>query len=150
MPVELRMDDAAPWKQRFRAPVVQLTQIARSAPERGLAVTNRPGAYQLHAWDVVGGELRQVTHQPTGKFSGVLSHDGRYIFYLDDDKGGEIGHYVRVPFEGGEPEDITLDMDPYASWSLDVSLAGNMVGFTAADHDGFHMHCLDVREDGTL
>jgi dipeptidyl aminopeptidase/acylaminoacyl peptidase len=147
---ELRTDDAAPWKQRFRAPMIAWTQLARSAPERGLACSNKSGAYQLYAWDVPGGELRQLTNRPTGLLFGVLSHDGRYLYYIHDEQGNEIGHYVRVPFEGGEPEDITPDMAPYSSFDLTASLAGNMVGMTIADAEGFHVHCIDLGQDGEL
>ena len=46
------------------------------------------------------GALTQLTHRSTGKLSGILSPDGRYVYYLDDEQGNEIGHYVRVPFAG--------------------------------------------------
>jgi dienelactone hydrolase len=147
---ELRVDDAAPWKQRFRAPVILWTQLARAAPTRGLAASNKSGAHQLYAWDVPTGELTQLTDRPEGKPLGVISPDGRYVYYLDDQQGNEIGHYVRVPFEGGEPQDITPDMPPYASFSLVISRAGNLIGFTLANPDGFHLHCIDLGPESTL
>ncbi len=57
---EPRVDDAAPWKQRFPAPVVLWTQRARRAPGRGLTVSNRSGAFQLYAWDVQTSALRAL------------------------------------------------------------------------------------------
>jgi dienelactone hydrolase len=69
------------------------------------------------------------------------------VYYLDDQLGDEIGHYVRVPYEGGEPHDLTPDMPPYASFSLTESLAGNLVGFTLANPDGFHLCCIDVEPE---
>src|SRR5262245_1514973 len=114
---ELRADDAALWKQRYRLPLTW-AELAKTSPERGLAVSNRSGVFQLYAWDVASGEMRQLTHTPTGKIGGYLSPDGRYVYYLQDASGNEIGHFVRVPFEGGEPEDITPDMPPYASWTI--------------------------------
>jgi dipeptidyl aminopeptidase/acylaminoacyl peptidase len=146
---ELRVDDAAPWKQRFRAAIILWTQLAKAAPTRGLAVSNKSGVSQLYAWDVPTGELTQLTDQPEGKLFGLISPDGRYVYYLDDQQGNEIGHYVRVPFEGGEPEDITPDMPPYASFGLAVSHMGNFMGFTLADPDGFHLYCMDLRREST-
>jgi dipeptidyl aminopeptidase/acylaminoacyl peptidase len=147
---QLQLDDNAPWKQRFRAPVIGWTQLAKAAPDRGLATSNQSGQYQLYAWEVPTGELRQLTERPTGISSGWIAPDGRFVYYLDDDHGNEIGHYVRVPFGGGEPEDITPDLPPYSSWSLHLSLSGNRLGFTVACADGFHAYAVEQREDGSL
>jgi dipeptidyl aminopeptidase/acylaminoacyl peptidase len=94
----------------------------------------------LYAWDVPSGNLKRLTDQPTGVNIGWLSPDGKYIFYLHDEKGNEIGHYVRVPFDGGESEDITPDMPPYASSSFGQSKNGLFRGFTVAGHDGFQIY----------
>src|SRR2546423_3548846 len=59
-----------PWKQRFRAPVVLWTTVARNAPSAGLAVSNRSGAYQLYAWDVPTGDLTQLTDRPLPLYAG--------------------------------------------------------------------------------
>src|SRR5690349_9190483 len=107
---EPHFDTNAPWKERFRAPVILWTQLAKAAPTYGLAASNRSGVYQLYAWDVPTGALTQLTQRSTGKPMGVLSPDGRYVYYLDDEQGNEIGHYVRIPFAGGAPQDITPDL----------------------------------------
>jgi hypothetical protein len=147
---EPQLDNSAPWKQRFRAPVIASTQIACLAPTRGLAMSNRSGIYQLYTWDVPTGKLQQLTSRPEGMPSGVISREGRYVYYLNDTKGNEIGHFVRVPFESGEPEDITPHLPPYASWNFTTSRDGNRIGFTVADHEGFHVYCIDVEPEGTL
>ncbi len=147
---ELRMDDFAPWKQRFRAPSIEWTQIARAAPTRGLVVGDQSGVDQLYAWDVPSGNLRQLTNRPAGTSFGFISPDGRTVYYLDDRQGNEIGHYVRVPFEGGEPQDITPDLSPYSSFNFTVSHVGNRIGFTLADADGFSSGCIDVEPDSAL
>ena len=115
MLTDLQLDDNAPWKQRFRAPVVAWTQIARANPTRGMTITNASGKNQLYAWDVLSGTLRQITNQPAGIPYGEISGDGRYIYYLDDEQGNEIGHFVRVPFESGKTQDITPDLSPYST-----------------------------------
>ena len=52
----LRLDENAPWKQRYRAPTIAWTQLARATPVCGLAASNRSGQWQLHAWDVPTGD----------------------------------------------------------------------------------------------
>jgi dienelactone hydrolase len=147
---ELRIDDAAPWKQRFRAPVVLETQLAKAAPTYGLAASNRSAIYQLYSWDVPTGDLKQLTDRPEGLLLGFLSPDGRYVYYLDDQQGDEIGHYVRMPFEGGAPEDVTPNLPPYSSFSLSVSMAANVISFILANDDGFQLICIGLSADRTI
>lgn len=147
-PLNLASDAA--WRQRFRVPVVAGTQIAKMNRAHGLAVTNRTGIYQLHAWDVASGELRQITDAPAGVVFGGISPDGKYIYYLADKQGNEIGHYVRVPFAGGEPQDLTPDMPLYASFSMSQSLSGRVIGITTAGQDGFKLMTLEVSADDQL
>jgi dipeptidyl aminopeptidase/acylaminoacyl peptidase len=146
---ELRVDDDAPWKRRYRVPVTW-TQLARANPERGLATSNGSGVYQLYAWETASGQLRQLTDRPEGKPWGTITSDGRYVYYHDDLGGNEIGHFVRVPFEGGVPEDITPEMPAYASWSINISRAGNRLGLTTAVEGAYHMYTLDQAPDSTL
>ena len=150
MITDLQLDDSALWKQRFRAPVVEWTQIAPADRARGLAVTNRSGQDQLYAWDVPSGELRQLTARPTGILFAALSGDGRYVYYLDDEGGNEIGHFVRVPFEGGEPQDLTLDLPPYSSFAFASSGSGSHFGFMAAEDTGFRIYSLETKPNGDI
>lgn len=147
----LDLSPQAPWKARYRAPIVAATQIAARNPARGLAVTNKTGIFQLHAWDVNNGELRQLTDSPVGVVFGGISPDGRFVYYhRDNGDGSEIGHWVRVPFEGGTAESITPEMPPYSSWSISASLAGNKLGFLTATQQGFQMWTQAQAADGTL
>jgi hypothetical protein len=91
MLTEPQLDNSAPWKQRFRATVIASTRIARLAPTRGLVMSNRSGIYQLYTWDVPTEELQQLTSRPEGMPFGVISRDGRYVYYFNDTKGNEIG-----------------------------------------------------------
>lgn len=148
---DLPIADNIPWKQRFRTPRIRWTQLARAAPTRGLVASNKSGALQLYAWDVPTGELRQLTHQPEGKALGYLSPDGRFVYYHDDAQGNEIGHYARVPFEGGALEDITPGLPPYSSLGdFSFSQTGNRIGLVAATSAGFQVYCLDVGPEGKL
>ena len=146
----LRLDHSAPWKQRYRASNVIWSQLAKGDLSRGLASTNRSGVYQLYAWDVSSGELRQLTDRAEGVPFGTLSPDGRYVYYLDDAGGNEIGHFVRLPWEGGEPQDITPGLPPYSSFDLAVSLRGNRAALNAAGIQGFQIYCLDLSPDGAI
>ena len=140
----------APWRKRFRAPQTRFIQIADRAPERGLINSNRSGVFQLYTWDVPTGRLTQLTHTSKGKAWGALSPDGHFVYYLEDEGGNELGHWVRVPFAGGPPEDLTPDRPPYASWFCGHSLAGNRTGLMIADQNGFHIDVIDLASDGTL
>jgi hypothetical protein len=71
----------AQWKSYFRTPVILWTDVAKTVPSRGVAVTNQSGVYQLYAWLVSTGTLRPLTNAPTGKMSGSISPDGRYIYF---------------------------------------------------------------------
>lgn len=141
------------WKDRFRARVVHWTVPAAGDRTRALAVSNRTGVSQLHAWDVASGRLTQLTDRPTGTVNGTISADGRWVHYLDDRLGDEIGHWQRIPFEGGvdrpvEPVDLTHDLPLYTSEDLVGSHDGRRLAFTAALDDGFAVYVLPDPEAG--
>src|SRR5687768_7815479 len=133
----LDLSPEANWRKRFRAADIIWAVIAKQNPTRGLVCTNKDGIYQLYAWDVQAGELAQVTRQSAGVLSGMISSDGNYIYFLQDKDGNEIGHYVRVPFSGGEAEDISPELPPYSSFSISQNYLGNLTGFMAALPDGY-------------
>jgi hypothetical protein len=148
MLTSLQVGDNARWKQRFRAPVIVWTQVALANPTRGLTINNTTGTFQLYAWDVPSGALRQLTERPAGILFGALSGDGRYVYYLDDQQGNEIGHFVRIPFEGGEPQDLTPNLPPYSSFAFASSGSAHHFGFMTADTEGFHIYSLETRANG--
>lgn len=147
---ELRVDNQAPWKERFRAPRLFWTMLADEQPTRGLVASNLSSIAQLYAWNVLTGQLTQLTDRPQGQMLGTLSPDGQHVYYHDDKNGNEIGHWVRIPFEGGTPEDITPQMPLYASSGLQCSRAGNLLAFMAAMPDGFEIYRMECAPDGKL
>jgi dienelactone hydrolase/Tol biopolymer transport system component len=148
---ELQLDDDAPWKQRFRAAEVYSSRIAPLAPTKGVLVDNRSGTMQWNRWDVPSNKLTQITSTPGGHTLFLtMSPDGQWVYYLDDKQGNEIGHYVRMPAHGGNPEDITPDLPLYSSFGLWISRSGNRCGWDAAYENGFHIFCMDIDRDGTL
>jgi dipeptidyl aminopeptidase/acylaminoacyl peptidase len=130
----------AVWRKRFRTADIFWAVTAAQNPRHGLVCTNKDGMYQLYAWDVSTGELKQVTHQSAGVISGILSADGNHIYYLKDQDGNETGHFVRVPFTGGEAEDISPDLPPYSSFSIQQNRLGNLIGFMAATKEGYRLY----------
>jgi len=137
----LQLQADAPWRQRFRAPRILWTQLARAAPTRGLALGTHSGATQLYAWDVATGALRQLTDRPHGVVDGRIAPDGRFVYYFADRQGNEIGHFVRVAFEGGAAVDLTPELQPYATRGGTISRAGNLLAFTLANRDGHQLWC---------
>jgi Tol biopolymer transport system component len=143
-------DENARWIQRFRTPVVLWSELAKANPKRGIISGNESGIFQLYAWDVATNERQQLTDHADGKAFGTISPDGRYIYYLEDEGGNEIGHFVRVPFEGGEPENITPDMPPYSSLFLDLNHTNTRLGLTAATPEGFHIYVASLDPSGKI
>ncbi|MBZ0294146.1 MAG: prolyl oligopeptidase family serine peptidase [Anaerolineae bacterium] len=142
----LNISADAPWKARYRAPSIAWAVLAQANPKRGLVASNLDGIIQLYAWDVPTGKLTKLTNKPTGVVIGTISPDGGYVYYLDDEGGNEIGHFVRVPFEGGDAQDVTPDMPLYASHNLRHSRNGNAMAFTTANA-GFKVYVQRGRED---
>lgn len=141
----LDLSPEANWRKRFRATDIRWTFIAVQNPQRGVVCTNKDGIYQLYAWDILTGELRQVTDQPAGVIWGMISSDGNYIYYLKDEGGNEIGHFVRVPFAGGTEEDLSPDFPPYSAFIATQNRLGHLTGFMANTQDGFNVY---VKEEG--
>jgi dipeptidyl aminopeptidase/acylaminoacyl peptidase len=154
---DLHREFDAPWKRRFRATSAYGVQIASGAPARGLAVSDQTGFTQLYAWNVATGALRQLTTRPEGVgltgdtvVNSALSPDGDYVYYLNDQQGDEIGHFVRLPYRGGATMDITPDLPPYVGLALDFSRDGSRLGFTAIVNGEYRIYTLTVGPDGAL
>jgi dienelactone hydrolase len=150
MPQPLNTDTNALWKLRYRAKEIAVAQIARANPARGIVSHNESGNYQLYAWDVNSNTLRQLTFRPQGAIFGMISPDGHFIYLLEDDGGNEIGHFVRIPFEGGKPEDITPEMPPYSAFGISSSRAGNMLSSCISNSDGFHAYIWNADKEGVI
>jgi dienelactone hydrolase len=147
---QLHTADDAPWKQRFRVPQTLGTQIAKANPGSGMAASNISGVFQLYAWDVATGDLRRLTNRPEGQLFGALAPDARFVYYLNDALGNEIGHYVRIPYQGGDLEDITPDLPPYSPVGISFCQSGNLIGLIVANREGFHCYTLTLGVGGGL
>ncbi|MGB8981434.1 MAG: prolyl oligopeptidase family serine peptidase, partial [Anaerolineales bacterium] len=77
-----------------------------------------------------------------------ISPDGQWVYYLQDQQGTETGHFVRMPFEGGDPQDITPQLPPYSPFGFMISRSGNRIVLTAVHDNVYHVYCLDIDKDG--
>ncbi|MBI3924219.1 MAG: S9 family peptidase [Armatimonadetes bacterium] len=133
----------ADWRERFHLPCFPWSEIARRRPERGVLVHGK----DLMAWDVPSGRLRLLVHRPHGVVLFAINRSidplGRFILYLEDCGGNEIGHLARVPWQGGEPVDLTPGLPPYTVVGLGMSLDGRRIVLNPVLADGFQLYVLD-------
>ena len=140
----------APWEQRFRASAIVLSSIAIDAPDVGLVSSNQGGIPQLYRWDTASGALTQLTFDPGGRVVGRLSPDGRWVTWLEDTKGNEIGHWVVIPSAGGAPIDLSPGLAPYASEQIVFSRRGGRIAFITASDDRLAVRVAVIADDGRL
>lgn len=117
----------ATWKLRFRAPVVMFPTWARERPDRLLYLSNAGGKFEVYAWDGATGERRQVTDRAEGtgyRVSSRLDPRGEWIWWFDDEKGNELGRWVREPWRGGTRETIAPQLAPAYSGRIAIHSGG--------------------------
>jgi Tol biopolymer transport system component len=103
----------------------------------------------IYRWEVLSGKITPITRPPgVGNYS--LSPDGKWIYLMQDNHGNDIGHFIRLPIEGGDPEDLTPELSPFISYEIQVSGSGNSVGFTISDQEGFHTWIIGFQTNGQL
>ena len=122
--------DAA-WRRRFRAPRITFPTWARDEPDRLLFLSNASGTFEVHTWDRRTGEQRQLTRRPEGtgyRVASRLETDGRHVWWFDDAKGNELGHWVREAFEGGDQRRIATALEPAYSAGLALARSFAVIG----------------------
>jgi dipeptidyl aminopeptidase/acylaminoacyl peptidase len=125
-----RASGAPAWKRRFRAPVVMFPTWARERPERLLYLSNAGGKFEVYAWDQRTGEKRQVTDRSEGtgyRVSSRLDPLGEWIWWFDDEKGNELGRWVREPWHSGKRETIAPQLAPAYSGRIAIHSGGPAV-----------------------
>jgi acetyl esterase/lipase len=111
------------------------------APDRGVLVTDRDGTLEAFAWEVDAATMRRLTDQGTATLVVDITPDGSHVLFLHDVTGHELGHLMRVPFEGGDPVDLTPALPPYAVTAL-TALEDGFAAVTATE-DGRQVMVLD-------
>jgi dipeptidyl aminopeptidase/acylaminoacyl peptidase len=123
---------APAWEARFRAPRTYWVRTAANRPDRGIVCTNATGVYQLHRWTVGDPIGPPITTEPTGRTLGWLSHDGEWVYWLQDVAGNEHGHFIAMQWAPGDPIDLTPDLPAYASFATaagaDGTFATSVIG----------------------
>jgi dipeptidyl aminopeptidase/acylaminoacyl peptidase len=135
------------WKSRFRATELGLPCWSVRAPERLAFVSNEGGVRQVWALDLSTDERRQVSNEETGVEQALMSPDGRIVWWSDP-VGNERGHWVAVPFEGGDPAPLLPDLPD--SWSMGISMVGGSVAIGQATDDDYRVYVTDGGGPGRL
>jgi protease II len=143
-------ESAMDWERRFRAPSILFSDIARERPGVGLVSSDASGLAQLYAWDPATGKINPLTHEPQGRLRGILSPDGRWVSWLRDKGGNEIGHWVVLSMDGGDEIDLTPDLPPYASEAFAFSRRGGVIAFITASDDRFTLRAGRLSDDGQI
>src|SRR5215475_9679034 len=105
------MGNDSDWRQRFAADLTNSAAVASGRADRGIAAVTRDGSpMRLCTWDLTTGALRQVADDRFSASMGWIDPAGRYVYFKPDETGAEYGHLTRVPYEGGEFEDLTPDL----------------------------------------
>jgi dienelactone hydrolase len=147
-PIDL--SENALWKQRIEAAFILRAHAARSNTARGLVVHDKSGSFQIYAWETTSGELRQMTNRSSNTLVGWISPNAQHIYFLDDQGGNELGHLTRVPFEGGDFEDVTPNLPYYTLRGVGFSRNCKMLAFNAVNANGFQLHVMSLGEHGEL
>jgi len=126
------------WQARFHAPIVGFPQWSHHAPDRLIYASSESGVYQLHAWDRVTGERRQITNEPVGLISGEVTPDGEWVVWLRDATGDESGVWVAAPFAGG-PAEPFLEGLP-TGWDEGLAIGRGLTVAAISDREGFSLY----------
>ena len=117
--------------------------FARDAPQRVLLSSNETGRFQLYSLELGPRRRRRLTSLPAGKASGTISADGRWVYFLRDEGGSEIGRYVRVSFEGGKEEEIDPDSPPASGLGISCDRRGHFLVEGLSDGGGFRFRRVE-------
>jgi dipeptidyl aminopeptidase/acylaminoacyl peptidase len=124
------------WKRRYRAGRTSFPLWARDDGDHLLYLSNVGGRVEVYAWNRLIGTHRQVTDRPEGtgyRVPSRLDPSGQHIWWFDDVKGNELGHYVREPFAGGKRVTLAPDLEPAYSAGLVLGTGFAVLGRSRGD-----------------
>ena len=124
------------WRKRFRAARIMFPSWARDDADHLVYLTNSSGKFEVHTWDRRSETHRQLTDRGEGtgyRVPARLEPDGKRVWWWDDEKGNELGRWVREPFAGGERETIAPSLEPSYSAGLALGTGLAIVGRSRGD-----------------
>lgn len=146
----LQLDDNAPWRKRFRCNSLGYVYVAPSNPSRGIVHASIQGpTKRIFAWNTASGDLSALLPEDETPSYGWLGPGGDYLYFLQDDKGSELGHIVRVPYAGGPAVDLTPDLPPYTLRGFDISRDGTCLAFDAVYENRYWFYCISLHPVGS-
>src|SRR5205085_388440 len=104
---------------------------ARDNPDRLVYISNASGKCGLYTWDRATDEHRQVTYRPAGTGYMVpprLDPAGKRIYWFDDAKGNELGHFRVELFGRGGSEPILEQLPPAYSARIAIASSFEILG----------------------
>ncbi|MCW5854359.1 MAG: hypothetical protein KIT87_30095, partial [Anaerolineae bacterium] len=128
------------WRAAMRAPVQMPVAWAADRPDRLLVFVRGATQARMTAWEV-GQEPRPLP--PAAKISYTwLSHDCETDYYVKDKHDSQVGHLIRVPWEGGEPEPVAPGLPPMYFYGLQVGRDGTLY-FAGSGQGSYRIYRLD-------
>ena len=147
----IHLEDGAPWRQRFRCNTLSSVYVAPENPSRGIVHGNLDGPQRrFYAWDIPTGGLRTLTQPDETPSYAWLGPAGDFLYFLQDEKGSELGHIARIPYAGGPPVDLTPQLPVYTLRGFDISRDGTCLAFDAVYENRYWFYCLDLYADGSF
>ena len=147
----IHLEDGAPWRQRFRCNTLSSVYVAPENPSRGIVHGNLDGPQRrFYAWDIPTGGLRTLTQPDQTPSYAWLGPAGDFLYFLQDEKGSELGHIARIPYAGGPPVDLTPQLPDYTLRGFDISRDGACLAFDAVYENRYWFYCLDLYADGSF
>ena len=147
----IHLEDGAPWRQRFRCNTLSSVYVAPENPSRGIVHGNLDGPQRrFYAWDIPTGGLRTLTQPDETPSYAWLGPAGDFLYFLQDEKGSELGHIARLPYAGGPPVDLTPQLPNYTLRGFDISHDGTCLAFDAVYENRYWFYCLELYADGSF
>lgn len=135
------------WRGRLTAVRMTLPQPARDQADHTVLVSNASGTFQLMTWNAGGGEPIQATDRPNGTTTGVLSADGRSLWWFDDHDGDEFGSWCFQDFGTGPTAAHEALPGVPAGYPAGVEVGRTLAIAGFSDDDGTRIH---LAQDGAI
>ncbi|HEX2118041.1 MAG TPA: prolyl oligopeptidase family serine peptidase, partial [Acidimicrobiales bacterium] len=91
--------------------------------------------------DRTSGLRRQVTDHPIGVVGGATTPHGDGVVWFHDVTGDEVGHWLVVPFEQGDPRPLAPGVPD--AWTSGLALGENLVVAGTAAEDGYSVFVVE-------